>query len=143
MPDKTPLEMQEEKLIPMFGGPGGMGMADKSMLEMSDTNRWVFDSQQSELLIAWRLLHDALVAYDNRKPAQIQQKDPQTGQIHTKTIVVDNWRWMLNLEYLVKTNQLTIGAFSRMQHLRQIVNMTGITGEEEESGNWLQRFFGR
>jgi len=133
MPDRTSLEMQEEKLAPMFGGAQSIGLGDSKMLEMSDTNRWIYSAEQSELMIAWRMMHDALVAHDNRTPEYRRYHDEQTGQWQTRRITVDNWKWMLDIEYLVKTNQLTIGAFSRFQHLRQIANMTGIVETAEKN----------
>jgi len=142
MPEKTALELQEEKLAPMFGGPQGLNAADKSMLEISDTNRWVFDSEQSELLIALQMLHDALVAHDNRNPETIHIQDPHTGQWVTRKLSIDHWKWIIDIIYLVKTNQLTIDAFSRMQHLRQAVSMAGITEGEPERPGFFSRLFG-
>lgn len=142
MPEKTALELQEEKLVPMFGGAQGLNANDMSMLQISDTNRWVYDSNQSELLIALQMMHDALVAHDNRNPEKIKLQDPNTGQWVTRSVSVDNWKWITNITYLVKTNQLTIDAFSRMQHLRQSVNMTGINEPEPEKPGFFARLLG-
>lgn len=139
---KTNLGRMEEKAEQMFGGPRPFGMVDHSMLEMTDTNRWIFDKRQSELSLAWLMLHDALVSADNRTPRYKKVQNSQTGEWHSERIIVDNWRWMLEIDYRIRTNQLTIGAFSRFQHLRQTASMFPIAHEDEQPSFW-DRLFGR
>lgn len=142
MSDKTGLEVQEEQVNNVtFGKPVGIGSVDKSMLEMTDTNRLVFDSRQSELQLACNYLYRSLVAWDNRIPEHKRVQDSQTGNWHTERITVDNWRWLNEFDRIVRTNQLTIKGYSRAQHLRQQASQAAIAVEEEQTSFW-QRLFG-
>lgn len=143
MADKTGLERQEEDINLLFGNPQGLGMGDKSMLEMTDTNRLVIDSNQSSKQIAVEMLHKALVEIDNfAMPTYKRMKDEQTGEYYMVLEIVDNWAWLKDLKYAVQTNQLTIRGYSRSQHLRQSASMTPVAPEEEQQ-NIFQRLFGR
>jgi hypothetical protein len=142
MPDTTGLERMEHKLEQMWGGAKPFGMGDKSMLEMDDVNRWTFDKRQSELLIAWRMLHDALVAADNRVPRFKRVKDSQTGEWKSERVWVDNFKWMMDLDYWVKTNQLSIEQNARIMHLRWTQAQSAIAHEEHELG-FFDRLLGR
>jgi len=142
MSDKTDLEKQEEEVGVLYGNPKGLGAVDKSMLEISDTNRLVFDSRQSELQIALKLLHSALYAADNKKPERQKIKNESTGEWKTETVRVDNWKWLSELNRMVETNQLTIRGYSRSQHLRQAAALVGVAVEDEPESFW-NRLFGR
>ena len=143
MPEKTGLEKMEETASVMFGNPTALnGAADKSMLEMTDTNRWVFDSNQSELLLAIDLLHKALISVDNRRPSYRRTLDEQTGKWSSHVVQVDNWAWLDGIVYGVKTNQLTIKAFSRFQHLKQTAAMSNIVEVDEPRSFWARLFGG-
>lgn len=143
MPEKTALEHQEDEVKNLlFGKPSSLSGIDKSMLEMSETNRLVYDSRQSELQLSCKLLHRALVATDNRKPIYKKVQESQTGKWRTEKIIVDNWKWLDLFNHDVMTNQLTIKGYSRAQHLRQQANQTPIAVEEEQRSFW-ERLFGR
>lgn len=131
----------EEDSGAVFGKPSGIGATDKTMLEMTDTNRLVFDSYQSELIIALELLYDALVARDNIYPHSRKIQDYE-GRWTTEYYEVDNWKWIKRIIYNVKTNQLTIKGYSRNQHLRQAAAAANILTEPERDANFLQRMFG-
>lgn len=142
MPEKTGLEQQEDQVNNLiFGNPTSVGAVDKSMLEMTETNRLIINARQSELQIACNLLHAALKAEENKKPGYKRVKDSQ-GNWRTERIIHDHWKWLSDLDRVVRTNQLTIKGFSRAQHLRQAANMVAIAVEEEQQGFW-QRLFGR
>lgn len=143
MPEKTYLENQEDEIKGViFGKPEGLGSVDKSMLEMTPTNRLVFDSRQSELQIACLLLHEALVKTDNRRQKYKRVQDSQTGEWHTERLIVDNWKWLLDFDFKVMSNQLTIKGYSRSQHLRQNAQQEPVTVEDEQQGFW-ERLFSR
>lgn len=142
MPEKTGLEHQEDEVKGLiFGNPAGIGGVDKSMLEMTPTNRLVIDCRQSELQLTCNLLHAALVATDNRRAKLERIQDSQTGQWHTVRKKVDHWLWLKEFNHQVQTNQLTIRGYSRAQHLRQQASQVAVAVEEEQR-NWLQRLFG-
>lgn len=144
MSEKTGLEKQEDEVKGViFGNPGSFNATDKSMLEMTDTNRLVYDNRQSSLQIALKMAHTALVATDNRKRTTRRVKDSQTDQWRTETVIRDNWGWLLNVDNLVMTNQLTIKGYSRAQHLRQSAQQAAVTVEEEQLGFWQRLFGGR
>jgi len=143
MSEKTGLEKQEDEVKGViFGNPASINGADKSMLEMTETNRLIFDSRQSELQLALNLLHRALVAADNRQPVVKRVKDSQSGEWRTERVSVDNWKWLTEFDHIIRTNQLTIKGYSRAQHLRQSASLAPIAVEEEQTGFW-QRLFGR
>lgn len=141
MSDKTGLETQEDEVKVLLGKPTGINGIDKSMLEMSPTNRLIIDSRQSELQICVNLLHTALVKTDNRIPTYRKIKDSETQAWRTETDIVDHWKWLSDLDSIVRTNQLTIKGYSRAQHLRQSANQSPITVEDEQQ-NFLQKLFG-
>jgi hypothetical protein len=147
MGESTALERMEKQAELTFGGPKPFGgMVDHVLLEMNDTNKWVHSEEQSNLGIGVQLLHDALVATDNRKPRYKNVKDAHTGEWHAERVLVDNWRWLSRLDYLVKTNQLTIGAFSREQFLKQAIAqslMAPAQGEPGGIGKWLEETIGK
>lgn len=140
--DKTGLEVQEEQVNNViFGKPTGIGAGDKSMLEMTETNRLVINSRQSELQIGVSLLHAALFTEDNIKPEYKRVKDSE-GNWTTERVYTDNWKWLLDLDHMIRTNQLTIRGYSRSQHLRQSAQMLPVSPEEEQEGFW-QRIMGK
>lgn len=143
MSGETALERMEKQAELTFGGPKAAfgGMVDKSMLEMNDTNRWLFDANQSKLEIACCYLHQAVVNADNRKPRYKAVKDNQ-GQWKNERVQVDNWSWIKHLDYHVRMNQLTIGDHSRLQHLRQLVAAANIAPPDSEQG-FFSRLFNR
>lgn len=138
MSDSTSLERMEKQAELTFGGakPFG-GMVDHVMLEMSDTNKWTHSEAQSNLGIGLSLLHDALVATDNRKPRYRPVKDSQSGEWRSERVIVDNWRWLTRIDYWVKTNQLTFGAFSREQFLKQAAASSLLAPGEGQQTNPL------
>ena len=143
MPEKTGLEHQEDELKPLiFGNPSSLSGVDKSMLEMTETNRLVYDNRQSELQIACDLIYNALVATDNRIPIYVKKQDSQTGEWRTERKIIDNWQWLKNFNHHVMTNQLTIKGYSRAQHLRQQASQVAVAVEEEQQGFW-ERLFSR
>lgn len=140
MAEKTGLESQEEEVRKvLFGNPGSIGGVDKSMLEMTSTNKLVFDSRQSELHLAARLLHQALVLTENRQAAYKKVKDPQTGQWSTRREYTDSWRWLKDFIPWVMENQLTIKGYSRSQHLRQASVQMGVANENEPQPGFFER----
>lgn len=142
MPDKTTLETLEDKAVPLFGELHGTGSIDKSMLELSDTNRLTISPDQSQLLIAWNLLHNTLAAFENlTMPKTERVYDPDTGRWHTAAVRVDSWAWMVDFDFGIKSNQLTLGGYSRLQHLRQNAQMVPLSEGDDPPGFW-QRFFG-
>jgi len=145
MSEQTGLEKQEAQVEKtLFGNPTGLNSSDKSMLEMSDTNRLIYSARQSQLELGVVLLHGALVAHDNRKPEYKIVTDPQTGDRYKVPKIKDHWQWLKDIDYLVRTNQLTIKGYSRAQYLRQSAPMAGIAeGEELANPGILERFFGR
>lgn len=144
MAEKTGLEQQEDEIKPLvFGNPTSLsGVVDKSMLEMTETNRLVFDSRQSELQIACDLIYSALVATDNRRPRYKRVQDSATGKWRTEVKTADCWKWIKDFNHRVMTNQLTIKGYSRAQHLRQQASQIAVAVEEEQVGFW-ERLFGR
>jgi hypothetical protein len=142
MTEKTGLEKQEEEVSNLiFGKPTSIGATDKSMLEMTDTNRLIINARQSELQIACNLLHASLYAEENKKPEYKRVRDSQ-GQWKTERAYHDHWKWLQDFDHIVRTNQLTIKGFSRAQHLRQQASMSAIAVEEEQQSFW-QRLFGK
>jgi hypothetical protein len=144
MTEKTGLEHQEDEVKAMiFGNPTGINAFDKSMLEISETNRLIFDARQSELQLALNLLYRALVNTDNRHPSWRKVKDSQTGEWRTERENIDNWKWLTEFDRIIRTNQLTIKGYSRAQHLRQSASQAAIAVEEEQAGFWQRLFGGR
>jgi hypothetical protein len=139
--EKTQLEQMETEVDDvLFGKVKGLGTVDKSMLERSPTNKLIWDSRQSELHLATKLLYRALYALDNTKPEYERVHDDATGGFKMKLIERDNWEWLLELEKGVLDNQLTIRGYSRSQHLRQNANAAGLSGEDDEPGFWARLF---
>lgn len=144
MSEKTALERQEDELKQgtIFGKPSGLGAGDKSMLEMSPTNRLIISAEQSALQLAINLLHRALYERDNIDPPTRRVYDEAAEKWRTETVRVDNWRWLADLDRAVRENQLVMRGYSRSQHLRQSAEMQGLAIENEQPG-LLQRLFGR
>lgn len=139
MSGETALDIMEKKAAQVFGGPQmlGGGMIDKSMLEMSDTNRLVFDKNQSQLQIGVKMLHTALVLADNRKTRFRAVKDSE-GKYHNEAYIVDNWKWLLSDDFQVMANQLTVTGYSRSQHLKQIASMSPVNNTEGGDSLWAR-----
>lgn len=146
---QTTVDKLREQYGLVYGEMKQIGAVDHSMLEMSDTNRYVYGAWQSELMVALLETHDALVRYDNvEKHFNLGPMDPQTRKRPRVEVIEDNWTWILDLIYLIKTQQLTIEAFSRMQHLHLAAAMTALGSLPANQGGgglsgWLGGLLGQ
>lgn len=133
MAEKTGLEFQEqEQDHVLFGNPTGVNSTDKSMLEMTETNRLIFNSEQSALQLAINLIHEGLKAADNRTLKYERVRDSDTGGFRMVISQVDHWAWLKKLDQGVRANQLVIRGYSRQQHLRQHTASISIGLEDEQ-----------
>lgn len=123
MPENTLVERQESEVERMFGGaiPLGAGMGDKSMLqwELDGSNKFIRSEEQTQLNVSLRLLHHALVAYDNwLNPYYEETTDNQTGRKSSKRLFIDRFTPITMVRESTTTDQLAIEMNAREQHLR-------------------------
>jgi hypothetical protein len=134
---------QQEAIQSALGNAVPAGEVDKSMLEIWETNQLWASDRQVQLAQAWRLLHDALVKRDNLKPVYEDVLDKRTGEIRRVRVVTDNWSWMLDFDYGIRTKQLTRGGYSRQQHLGvATATVLSMQAQQQQNKGFWGRLFG-